>query len=91
MSDVPAILEIGLNEDGEIQTIFRPGLFVHGVDVIQIGMMLASATRVITEVFIRELKLPEVQREQIESAIAEIYSQDLGHGDCGEMENTEIL
>lgn len=79
-------IEIFRTTDGRLGTKITP---FTNMDTIHIGMALASATRVATEVFIKEMGLSEAEREQIEAQIAEVYNNDLQIGDAGERESTK--
>lgn len=72
-------------KDGHIQTAFNP---YNGCNVIDIGIALASATRVISEAFRDMMNLPKGELEQIQAAITHHYNLDMGLESMGEEENT---
>ena len=86
MSDTTPFLQVFLTEDDRVGTKITP---FRGMTTIHVGMALASATRVATEAFLREMELGEEHREQIEAQIAEVYNRDLKMGDMGEKDSTE--
>lgn len=79
-------IQIFLTPDDRVGTKIIP---FRGMTTLHIGMALASATRVATEVFLKEEGLSDAHREQIEAQIAEVYNQDLRWGDTGEKESTK--
>lgn len=79
-------LEVFLTPDDRVGTKITP---FTNMTTIHVGMALASATRVATEVFLKEMNLSDSHREQIEAQIAEVYNNDLKMGDMGERESTE--
>lgn len=81
------ILEIWLNEEGNIQTKFLP---FEEVDTIKVGVMLASATRVISAAFCDAMNLDESHLKPIQDQIAKFYKDDLRMGTMGEEENTKL-
>ena len=80
-------IEISFTSDGKIQTAFNPK---NGLDTIQIGIALASATRVISAAIIDCLKLDKTHLKPIQEQIAKFYNDDLfKFGTLGEEENTK--
>lgn len=80
-------LEVYITPDERVATKVIP---FTNMNTIHVGMALASATRVATEVFLKEMGLNDSHREQVEAQIAEVYNNDLKMGDMGEMESTEV-
>lgn len=66
-------IEISQMSAGQISTLYRPAF---GHTPMFIGIVLASATRVIAEAFLKEMKLGPEHREPIERTIAEAYLRD---------------
>lgn len=80
-------IEITLTESGEISTLFRPfqGSTIH------VGMMLASAARVIAASFQQELNLAPDEEPAILAQIVRIFNNDISIGDMGEVTTAQKL
>lgn len=79
-------IHISITDEGQISTLFNPHQ-EGGCDPVKVGIALASATRVIVEGFMREMKPSEVHREQIQALICEVYNRDMGWASDGEEES----
>jgi len=80
-------IEITHTESGQIQTVFRP----FNGSTIHVGMMLASATRVIAESFRKELGLTPEHDAKIAMQIARVFTNDIEMGSMGETATLESL
>jgi len=73
-------LEVTRTESGQIETVFRP--FDGGT--VHVGMMLASAARVIASAFRKQAGLPPDEEPKILAQIARIFNNDIEMGSMGE-------
>ncbi len=80
-------IQINRDSDGNFHTAIHP---YQNVSTIDFAVALASATRVFTEVLLKEMKLQKFHGEQIQAQIAQIYNHDLELGDLGEEGSTRI-
>jgi len=80
-------IEISRTEDGQIQTYFRP----FNGSTIHIGMMLASAARVIAASFRDQAKLTDQDEAAILAQIVRVFNDDIAMGSMGETATLEDL
>jgi len=90
MTQDSPFITISITPDGEISTRFNPHQKNVCVDPIAVGIALASATRVVTEAFLQELKLPDTHREQLHALICEVYNRDMSWKSMGEEQSTTV-
>ena len=80
-------VEITKIESGQIETIYRP----FNGSTIDMGMMLASAARVIAQGFRKQLGLPESEEPQILAQIVRVFNNDIKMGSMGETATLQDL
>lgn len=78
---------IEITRDKQISTIYRP----FNGSTIDIGMMLASAARVVAQGFRQQLGLPESEDTKILAQIVRVFNNDILMGDMGEKATLEDL
>lgn len=78
---------IEITRGEQIATVYRP----FNGSTIDVGMMLASAARVVAQGFRQQLGLPETEDAKILAQIVRVFNNDILMGDMGEKATLEDL